>query len=440
MILLLLIFLNIPIIHQDSDTAYFYFGDKNFVGVGQLENNVKVGSWSVYAGINPVEKAEVSILRLDPSLFDENYDKTQPSFILNFVNDEPEGLFQQFYKSGKIKRLSIYSEGKLNGDYFEFLEDGSLAVSGNFEKGLRNGDWKAFYPDGSEKKVMTYQKDLLIGDVKSYYLNGDLASSIPFRQGELAGEYSLYFQNGGLKENGIYNKLVLEGKFTDYYESGVQKSDGDFSKDLPNGKWNFWSESGVLEASGDFILGEKTGEWIENLEEFPNYYRRGHYVDGEKNGTWQLFGQSEITLQEEVYEKGKLISLSAFNLDGKELSSNKVRNGRGKRVFYDENGSKIASGSISKGVRSGIWYYYFPVTNQVQSKGKYKGPIKVGTWNYFSENGKEIAVEDHGNFNTAREFTPRDFGFNKFVSDNLGHSTYSLNIANYAAFYATIMF
>lgn len=380
----------------DLETGYFFFGNTNLIGVGLLEDDEKVGEWKVYNKLKPEENPELSLLKVDPKVFDEKYDQTKPVFILNFKEDVPDGIFKQFHPTGQIMRLANYSKGKFDGEYYEYLENGEISVSGNFQSGKKNGEWKEFYPGGTEKLLMEYSMDMLDGSVKTFFSNGTVEASIPYRLGKIDGEYILFFSDGSIKEKGAYKEGVLDGPFTDYYEGGLTRRLGFFINDKANGEWKFWNEEGALETVGNYRVGEKFGEWNEKDDVYSKYSRKGEYIAGKKEGVWKLFDEKEIILQEEIYQSNKLIYLSAFRLNGVELPAKKFSNGKGKRIYYDENGNKIASGSISKGFRSGLWYYYFPNSGKVFSKGRYLGNEKIGTWEFYAESGeiKEIKSFD----------------------------------------------
>ena len=380
----------------DLDNGYFFFGNTNLIGVGLLEDDEKVGEWKVYNKLKPEDNPELSLLRVDPKVFDEKYDQTNPVFIINFKEDVPDGPFQQFYPTGQIMRLANYSNGEFDREYYEYLENGEISVSGNFQSGKKNGEWKEFYQGGTEKMVIEYSMDTLDSGVKTFFPNGILESSIPYSKGKIEGEYSIFFSDGSIKEKGAYKEGVLDGPFSDYFEGGMTRSLGIFINNKGDGEWKFWNEEGALETVGNYRDGEKVGEWNEKDDVYPSYSRKGQYVAGKKEGVWLLFDDNETILQEEIYQNNKLISLSAFKVNGLELPAKKFSNGKGKRIYYDENGNKIASGSISKGFRSGLWYYYFPNSGKVFSKGRYLGNEKIGTWEYYAESGeiKEIKSFD----------------------------------------------
>lgn len=383
------------------ETGYFFFGNTNLIGVGLLEDDNKVGEWKVYNKLKPEENPELSLLRADPKVFDEKYEQTKPVFILNFKADVPDGLFQQLYPTGQIKRLANYYKGEFDREYFEYLENGEISLSGNFQSGKKNGELKEFYPGGNEKMVMEYSMDTLDSDVKTFYSNGNLESSIPYSKGKIDGEYSLFFPDGSIKEKGMYKEGVLGGPFSEYYEGGLTRSSGIFLNDKADGEWKFWNEEGVLETAGNYRVGEQVGEWKETDDIYPKYSRKGKYSAGKKEGIWVLMDESENILQEEIYQNNKLISLSAFRVNGVELPAKKVSNGKGKRIYYDENGEKIASGSISKGYRSGLWYHYFPNSGKVFSKGRYQGNEKIGTWQFYAESGEIKEIKSFGKIDNS---------------------------------------
>ena len=98
----------------------------------------------------------------------------------------------------------------------------------------------------------------------------------------------------------------------------------------------------------------------------------------------------EKFLQTEQYEEGKLVSLGEFQFENSELDKSKVKNGNGKRYFYNEQGQVLAKGKLSKGMEKGTWYFYFPESNRISALGQLAGNERVGTWIYYSFDGEVL--------------------------------------------------
>ncbi|MEI7491512.1 MAG: hypothetical protein WCK92_08945 [Bacteroidota bacterium] len=99
---------------------------------------------------------------------------------------------------------------------------------------------------------------------------------------------------------------------------------------------------------------------------------------------------------------GILILLYACSPDVATFSQLQDRNG----VFYlankdkpftgdvaeYNNGKVTMQGKLDKGLREGLWVYYYP-NGQKQMEGNFKEGVKDGTWTYWHDNGQQQAVE-----------------------------------------------
>jgi uncharacterized protein len=88
-----------------DENNYFYFGNTNLVGVGPLENGKKTGDWSIYKRIEedklPIESTQL----VAASEVKENFDLTNTVFRISFKDDLPDGIMEEYFSNGKIKKL-----------------------------------------------------------------------------------------------------------------------------------------------------------------------------------------------------------------------------------------------------------------------------------------------------------------------------------------------
>ncbi|WP_296703920.1 toxin-antitoxin system YwqK family antitoxin [Algoriphagus sp.] len=325
-----------------NEQAYFYFGNDNLVGVGNLKEGEKSGEWKVFYKINPENSPDPNFEKVDPEFFDKNFNKEIPIYVISFSEDIPEGVFQENYPSGAVKTLAIFENGELENEFKEFFENGDKKSTGQFEAGKRSGEWQ------------------------EYYESGQLKSSISFVDGMEEGEAIYYTPEG-----------VIEMKFSN-------------SKGKWNGLYQAFFPNGELKEKGIFKDGIRSGEWFEQLNVMPEYFRKGNYLKDLKEGEWTVIDMEGKHLQTENYQAGKLISVieiqNAENLKDQYL----VKKGKGQRIFYDDQGFIKAKGKISKGKINGKWVFYFPNSNRITSSGRFIGTERVGKWNFYSYEGEII--------------------------------------------------
>lgn len=373
---------------------YFYFGNTNLVGVGALENGKIYGTWKIYKRMEALDAPQSSLEEVRGVEIAEEFDLSFPVFQITFKDNLPDGLMEEYYPNGQIKKLVNFSKGKLNGEFFEFSETGELLFSGLYVDDLKEGDWNSYYRDGSKKSEDFYSKNLLQGSSKKYFPDGNLAEVISFESGKLQGTYQAFFPNGNLQKSVEFTNDQENGAYERFYEDGQPEILGSFAKGELNGSWENFDNLGSLISKGEYEAGVRVGTWKEQAREVQGFYRVGAYKDGSKEGMWKLIDEKGFYFQEEQFILGTLVAISEFKTsDGRVLDAGKLVNGTGKRLVYDSEGNLLENGRYVKGVRTGVWLTYYPKSTAVASSGSYVGGEKIGTWRYFGLNGESLGDE-----------------------------------------------
>lgn len=405
---------------QDLDTGYYYFGTTNYLGTGLVGPEGKEGEWKVYEKVNPEPDPKPSLKSVNKTILLKEFD-SKPKYSVSFKNDQPNGPLKEFFEDGQIKTLSNYQHGKIHGEHTEFFENGGIATAGSFHEGEKTGDWKEFYPDGQISKSYSYKLGLLDGLVESYYPDGKIKWFFMNKGGELNGDYAHFNPDGSFLEKGSYRSGALDGEFIQYYPDHSIKFQGEFLSGKQHGLWKSFDENANLVFEGQFENGLANGSLTESLDLLPQYVRKGSVLAGEKEGEWIVINSNGEVVQKEYYQGGKLMSLSDFQIGDQVLPGNKVKNGKGKRVFFDESGNKVAEGRIQSGFRNGVWYHYYPGTNQILSSGKYIRTEKVGLWTFYTIEGDFLDEKDFGTLNNrgGQSITQNNTGnsFNSSIMD-----------------------
>lgn len=361
---------------SDTELSYYYFGSANLIGVGNLEEGKKTGEWKVYSKKVPQETQESIFDPADPQLFENEFNQEFPFFVINFSDDLPDGIFQENYSSGSIKIVAFFENGELENDFKEFYETGELKYAGQFEKGKKVGEWLEYFESGEVKSSVSYIDGVIEGDVFYYYPQGRLEVKVSYTQG---------------KQNGLYQT---------FYPDGEIRQKGRFSSGSPEGEWLSFTSDGKLQFQGTFQNGLRDGNWIEEIDILPEYFRKGTYSKGLKEGEWFLVDSEGEILQSENYQAGKLVSVMELRQTDKFRRKQMVKNGNGKRIYYDKDGFIKAEGKITKGEKSGKWFFYYSNTDKIASTGKLVGLERTGTWDFYSFDGELI---DQIEYKTASE-------------------------------------
>ena len=373
---------------------YFYFGNTNLVGTGPRVEGKKNGSWKVYQRKKVEANPRIANLEVPLDELEQNFDLRVPFYRIDLQGNLPDGVMEEFFAGGQVKKIVNYKAGILDGGFFEFNEEGELLLSGTYEQGQRSGDWVVYRSDGTKKSEYNYRNNLLEEFALSYYPSGQLAERIPFAQGVVNGFYESFFPDGKVQQSLEFVDGLEGGPLKQYYADGTLALSCSFFKGLLEGTWEKFSTSGQLEAQGAYRKGERDGAWREMYPEVAGFFWTGNYEKGKKEGVWKVLGAADFVHQEETYLMGSLAAISGFTTkSGLVLDAGQLEKGDGRRFFFDQEGNRLEKGRYANGQRTGIWYTYFPSTNLVASSGGYVANKKRGTWKYYDINSQLISEE-----------------------------------------------
>jgi antitoxin component YwqK of YwqJK toxin-antitoxin module len=158
-----------------------------------------------------------------------------------------------------------------------------------------------------------------------------------FKDNVPVGEFKYYHPNGKLKSITFFIQGVHQVKTTIYHPNEKKASEGQYIDQIKDGEWSYWDEDGTL-------------------------IRVEHYKKGIKEGIWKTFSaQTGILLEEVVYLNDQLHGTAkTYYTDGTPCTvENYINNQRnGEAESYYGNGILSIKGSFHKGLKLGTWNYY----------------------------------------------------------------------------------
>src|SRR3972149_2933214 len=81
-------------------------------------------------------------------LYEGYYKDGRLSYRCNYQAGKLEGLSEEYYKDGKLRSRYNYQAGELDGLYEDFYEDGRLSYRCNYQAGEPEGPSEVYYKDG----------------------------------------------------------------------------------------------------------------------------------------------------------------------------------------------------------------------------------------------------------------------------------------------------
>jgi antitoxin component YwqK of YwqJK toxin-antitoxin module len=366
----------------------------------------------------------------------------------NYENDIKQGNTINYYKNGKVKKVTPFVDGKEEGQGYELSSDSIIVTLTSYkmgfiqreerinrkdDAGMKQGVWKEFYPSGVMKNEVNYSNDKMNGYFKEYSAKGSLLNTTKYSNGviqinppELAklDVKTTYYENGAVKFTATYKDGVAEGIQREFspdgkvigakvFVDGVLTGEGILdTAGRQQGLWKEYHPNGELKLQGEYLNGKRIGDWVFY---YPNkkIEQKGKYdKKGKAQGAWKWYYESGNLLREENYrndledgtmieysDSGKVITKGDF-MDGlkegpwilelpeyREEGNYKadLRDGEWKH-YYTSNGKLRFIGRFIDGVPDGMQIYYYENGKESQT-GKYVGGLKEGDWKFYDETG-----------------------------------------------------
>jgi len=316
------------------------------------------------------------------------------------------------HTKGKIKTKTPFDKGKENGTAYEYDKDGTIITILEYSYGVlktqerinrkdntgqKQGVWRDFYETGKVKSETSFQNGKKTGYVKIFSEKGSLTSidkylgdSIQKEAPELTTKLEVrneYYEDGRIKRTGTYLYGIAEGTHKEYSPEGKITGSKTFHEGNltgegiideagnQQGEWTEYHANGKIKWKGNFDNGAKTGDWVfyhpnGKIEQQGKYDKKGR-----PQGLWQWFYDSGNLLREETYLNGKREGvMTEWSNSGNDISVNTIE------------AKIITKGEYIDGMKEGKWFYQI---QDYREEGMYKNDQKDGPWeSYYVDNNQ----------------------------------------------------
>ncbi|WP_298237534.1 energy transducer TonB [uncultured Algibacter sp.] len=225
---------------------------------------------------------------------------------------------------------------KRHGPFEDYYKSGELKTLGQYREGKRIGKWQDFYETGQLSKIYTYNSNgRKTGFQESYYKNGGLKNkTIKLKSGDFIknGFYEegtlLYEMMLSSKPNSKLNFLLKNGLYREFYKNKNVKIETNYKDDQLSGLWVKYYDSGEKEWEVEYYLDYKQGA-------YKKYFKNGQIelegttALGLKNGVEKRYNEKGLILLKGTYDKDKL---------------------DGEWFVYEEAGDKTSTVKFKKGI------------------------------------------------------------------------------------------
>ncbi|MBL7909882.1 MAG: toxin-antitoxin system YwqK family antitoxin [Bacteroidia bacterium] len=185
-----------------------YDSNKKLVKSGNYKNGKKFGHFLVYKDTVAIE--------------DCNYDE----------NEKLTGKYIQSNADGKIRRISEYKNGKLNG------------IETTFEYGIK-------------KCETNYVDDKKNGKQTCYSKSGAKIIEYNYLFGVENGKRLEFYPSGKIHFEDMYLNDKKTGKHVEYNENGQKLCEGEYLEEKKEGEWNFYDAKGKIIKKVKYLNGKE---------------------------------------------------------------------------------------------------------------------------------------------------------------------------------------
>ena len=342
-------------------------------------------------------------------------------------NGKPEGIWKNYYESGKLKSMGRRINTELDSTWVFFTEKGFPGYEFSYKNGKRDGPQKAYYDSAKVRSVENFVKDKRQGLSRYFRLDGTVLREVPFEEGVESGIAKEYdnegtvilistYKNGFLVKDQEINRKDARGfrlgPWKYFYENSQQvKWEGIFKNNLKNGTFKEYDITGKVIKTEEYLNGQlvdfasinSKGERVRmeiRREYYPNAQDKlvGSYKNGLPDGVFREYSMDGDVIDSKMYREGKMRSQGILDDSG-------LEQGHWKYFFFPK-GKMKSEGDYKDGKKTGVWKYYHENGNLMQT-GSYMEDKAEGTWTWYYENGKLLRQETYKNgkeIGDAQEF------------------------------------
>ncbi len=290
--------------------------------------------------------------------------------LIHYKEGEFHGEYTTYHAMGKgfTEYTANYVDNEIDGEFVEYYTDGIVRAKLTFKEGKKEGKGEIYYHDGQLDVVKNYLNDELHGDFKEYHYNGQIYKEGKYVEDKAEGIWKTYYSNGQLESEKNYVKGKINGIVKEYDRDGKLHNEFTYKKGIIIA-YKFYDKKGnvIKEAK------KKAGEFFyEGHAPNGNITSEGLYdIDGGKEGEWKYYSSNHVLENIENYKEGEI-------------------NGEAKS-FYNS-GILYAVTNYEDGLKEGYAVTYYQ-NEQMRSQGYYKKDEKEGEWRYYYKDGTLQSIE-----------------------------------------------
>jgi len=152
----------------------------------------------------------------DPNLYMTFFCNGNTKEKIKYLYDNTHGFYNKnielFFENGKHRLIENYKNNQKQGLWTEWYHTGKMKSYCEYADGLKQGIERIFFTNDHRKFYISYDKGILDGRFQSWHINGNIEIDCNYSKGILVDDYKKYDKNGKIIINKKYPPSYLSVK------------------------------------------------------------------------------------------------------------------------------------------------------------------------------------------------------------------------------------
>lgn len=344
--------------------------------------------------------------RIPHGAFERQY-QANKQIIGRFENGKRVGKWIRFFDSGQPMIVGYYQNGIPSGTWKRLDRNGEEIASFSFDNGTPTGHWHGAYINGNNAIDLIYKKQGELTQAVLYYFNerpGYLLDQ-EFIEAQTFSYRSLYFKNQTIEEYRETKNKQLHGRLIKYHQTGARWEEYEYQNNLlkevigmraqtgqplvvgsfenGSGRINHYYSNGMIYKRLDYQNGVPHGYLT--YEQNGRELGYGEYKHGKRTGKWIFrnnLGFPEVEFEFDTATSDTAWVIRRTSATEKQALQGIMVQGQRSGVWYATNltGDTIEEATFSKGLLSGVYKRYSPISKDLQVEGYYTCGTRDSIW------------------------------------------------------------
>lgn len=209
---------------EGKDTSYYKTGCIQAIQTYHL--GLQNGATLIYYDSTRLKQFEIWYKngQLDgPSIQFKRNERQDTLMLKNYANGKLHGQQRTYFASGKVRKISTYSNGLLDGAMITLSENGGKESELNYKNGKKNGTWKYYYASGKMARTESWKDGKKDGEFKTIDERGQILNREQYLADVPVGKHESYYTDGKLNYSCTYTSKGVKVEEFVIDEYGVKK-------------------------------------------------------------------------------------------------------------------------------------------------------------------------------------------------------------------------